>query len=208
MSSNSQGSIEATSRRPKIDSAPPHPPKHNTTGSDRRLRSTTRLGVMQDKGNDSLLPSSHGKPIRLAGKNRTKVTTKTKGTIATTTNRALPDQVRVFADAIRTAMNTLMQDHGYSRERAKISLLDQLVSLSKLQPAMATSMNTLKTPTVLDDLISSGNVPDSSVQSPAITISDTKVRSISPHHNFISVYRQIIRTQMLLFYYYLAIFLL
>jgi hypothetical protein len=69
-------------------------------------------------------------------------------------------------DTVRAAMNTLMQDYGYSRERAKISILDQLVSLPAVQPPLSTVRETMTS-------MSTGSSPSSRLQS--LNISDNKV---------------------------------
>jgi hypothetical protein len=175
-----------TSHNPSIVTTPQPLTNTNTTStntSGRQLRSSTRLGANSDDSNninntdkDSSLSSSNLKPIRLTRKNRKGVTTTAMNstmvetpTTATTTN-ILPEKVRGFMDTIRNAIDTLMQDHGYSRERAKISILDQLVLPIILQPQQQNEEEAM--------VIDPSMTPISTVlsTSPSPLISDTKVK--------------------------------
>ncbi len=120
---NVKSAMEVHSSRTSAVTTPPP-----TTQSGRRLRSSSRLRTTNKSSNDISLPSSF---VKSAGMIHTSVAT--NSTVPTTSN--IHDKVAAFMDATRTAMTTLIQDHGYSRERAKVSLLDQLISSTR-QPTL------------------------------------------------------------------------
>jgi hypothetical protein len=110
-----------------LTTAPP-----TTPSSGRRLRSSARLRTTNtsSSSNNISLPSSFGKSTT-----RMIHSSVTNSSTAPTTSN-IHDKVATFVEATRTAMTTLIQDHGYSRERAKLSLLDQLISFAPHQSTL------------------------------------------------------------------------
>ena len=133
MSSSGTDSVKSSmqvhsSRSTSILTTPPP-----TTPSGRRLRSSARLrttNTSSSSSNDISLPSSFVKSTT-----RMIHSSVTNSSTAPTTSN-IHDKVAAFVDATRTAMTTLIQDHGYSRERAKLSLLDQLISSAPHQSTL------------------------------------------------------------------------
>lgn len=163
-----KSSIGLPSHNQSLVSTPQQTTNTSTSSSGRRLRSSTRLRITNDNTAASSISSSYKKQTRLSRKGMKDVDTISKVETATTNTQ---DKVSLFMETIRTAINTLMQDHGYSRERAKISILDQLVSTSMQQ-----EMNTMDTvaPTT-GDSVDVSTASTASSHAPSLVISDTKV---------------------------------
>ena len=132
MSSSGTDSVKSSmqvhsSRSTSVLTTPP-----STTSSGRRLRSSARLRTTNtsSSNNDISQPSSFVKSTT-----RLIHSSVTNSLTAPTTSN-IHDKVAAFVDATRTAMTTLIQDHGYSRERAKLSLLDQLISSTPHQSTL------------------------------------------------------------------------
>ena len=166
-------STEAPSRQLSLVTTPHQ--NSNCPSTGRRLRSSTRLCATNDNRNEkSLVLLSSVKSIKLSDNSIKDVGT--DSTVASTT-RNVQEKVALFMNSIRTAMKTLIQDHGYSRERAKISLLDQLISLSIQQETntIGTIMPTNR------DAGSSSLTSGASTHSLSLAISDGSVSHFNDH---------------------------
>lgn len=174
MSSSSYNGSTSTNSSIRESSTPDPTSRKIPSGSGRRLRSSTRLRTINDTINENSISSQSVKSSRLSGTNVKDCASTSNNSILAST-RNIQDKVAMFMDTIRIAMKTLMEEHGYSRERAKISLLDQLVSFTSTTTPRQDTIRMDTNLTTSHDVEDVSNSSVSSSNAPSLAISDEKV---------------------------------